>query len=630
MAVQTPELQSFYLQVQFDREISESVQLSEEVAVLYVEISEAIVFSEEIDLTVTYCIDETVLISEEVEARIEPKTPILLSFWLNSTSVVPDERVYFSEEIEIWTDGPLSISESVRFSEQEIEVSHVVLVSEEIVFDETLWMRQTLVEELVFSEELLFEITRQIQESLPLFEELLSNPYTLEEIVWLDEVVTRKFPIPGISEEVKFGETVSPYTSLPIEEQFNLQENLELQIIRLNFDSIDFSEVTYQSRLSLDETLDLTEQARSQTIRNLSESFSFAEEVVRQVEIDETINFWEGVWNNHRRISESFKIQEYVELRVTGIRLKERITLSEEVDPWKNVVYPIDEIGLSEEVIWEWQLAPEPIVFSEVIYLSRLSLDETLKLIETIEINYREISEQLQLQEEIEWEWALKPESITLSEEVEWELELKSETIVFSETIWINYLEVSEQLELQEEVEYRVIGEQLFEEIALLENLELEIYIWIPQVITLGILESFVLREEEIETILQPGRIVSEEIFFSEEVELTRKVKPLVGGGADRGIPATPKPVVAKPPSRRAEAPPVAKPPSRRAKAPPVIKRAEPRVEPVPPPRRRLPPAVVPEAVAAIPAPPTVRVEKSKTRVVRMRVTDNTSRYRVK
>ena len=519
----TPHLHSLYLQAKLDREIEESVLFSEEVNVLLLKIEEVIQLSETIDSISTYYlgIDETVLFSEEIEAK-SGKTPKLLSFWLYGTQSTPSESIYLSENIEIWTNGFLSLSDSVQFFEEIISYRKIG-ISEEVLLDETLSIKTRKLlteEELCFSEEITLKITRINLESILFSEELLISPCALSELFELEEALSFRL-------------------TLHFEDSILFSESVELQILKSYDEEFQFSEIVEEIVVIPEKVL-------------VEEEIKFSEETEEAIRI--------------------------------GSLISEEIFLSEEID-----TITTGSIGVAEEV-----------VFSESLYLSRLSLSESLKLGEHVQQQIiRQVFESLEFSDLVD---ARIAKICGISEQLHLE--------EISESITTCILEIDEKIVLS-------------------EVLQKEIHIYIgPGQPTRILLEENFIFSEKYEVSIAPVELISEQIIFSEDVDLTSKAAVPTWGGDVRGIVAVPKPieVVFYP---TAKAPPVIKRAYPTAKAPPIIKRAYPSAKPAPLPRR-VPPAVAPKISIEAPAPPKVRTERRKAKIVRIRITDNSSRYRVK
>jgi len=543
----TPRLLTFYFQAKFEIAIEESVWFSEEVNPLLAAVSESVFFSEEIIANKIPRIDETVLFSEEVEA-ICTKTPRLLSFWFFGTEALQIETIYFPEDLEIWTDGVLLISESIVFGEA-VERELPREIFEEVLLSESLEVQVvglTIEEEFVFSEDIFPpEIVKIIEESVSFTEDVVHIPSLLRETIEFEELLVRQI-IPS-----------------PIEEQVLFSEELELR--QTISETIVFSEGVYPSQVGpIPESVYLQESITLDIVQSTSDQFYLHEEVKLQI------------------------------LRICN----EQIFFSESVE---------SAYGIQESIF-----------FSEEIYQSRLSLDETFNLTEQVQ---RGIPVNLS-------------ESIYFEEEVVRQVEI-SEAIVFTEELWNNL---------------RLIDE----EIVFSEVLLREIHIWIgPHKTQVDLFEDLVFSEV---TSFSKTEAISEQVLFTEEVEsIFKEGVPGPSPFARKAV-AAPEPPVEAVSYPVEEVPPVKAVSYPVAKVPPVVKRAYPSAEPVPlakrvPPAvavpqpvvkrvypsakpaplpRRVPPAVAPEVFMEAPPPPKVQVERMKTRTVRMRITDNVSRYRVK
>lgn len=595
MAAQTPKLQSYYFQAQFDveieesvwlseevvrpqyfEEIQESVQLSEEINVLYVGIDESVIFSEEVDLTVEYSrdIDETVLFSEQIELTTG-FTPRLFSFYFKAKfEIAIEESVWFTEEV-----NPLfaAISESFYLSEETgssptSRIDETVLFSEEVVA--TFAKTPKLFSFWFFGTEVLTIETIYLSEDLEIWTD---GVLTLPESIVFREAVER-YREREISEGIVLSEVIEiQVVGLIVEEGLVFSEEMSpLEIVKVVEESVYFVEEVSQSQADIQETFELEESVVRQFLPSpIEEQVFLSEELEVRQTISETIFFSEGVYQNQvGPIPETVYLQEFINLDIPQ-SIFDQLYLQEEVK--LQIVRICDEqIVLSESLEAAYGIF-ESIFLSEEIYQSRLSLDETFNLTEQVQ---RGVPVSLS-------------ESIYFEEEVVRQVEI-SETVVLREELWNNL---------------RLIDE----EIVFSEVLLKEVHIWIgPGANQVDLYEDFVLSEAISFTKVEA---ISEQILFSEEVESIFK----------EGVPE-PSPFVRK---AVAEPKPVEAVSYPVAKAPPVVKRAYPSAKPVPL-AKRVPPLAAPEARLEAPPPPEVRVERKKTRVVRMKIADNSSRYQVK
>ena len=465
MAALTPELQSFDLLVEGLREISETVQLSEAVARILPErnISESLQLSEEVDLSFRE-VQESIQFTETVSAAIEVKTPVLLSFYLNSTAVDSTDSIILIESIEL-KYGTLDLPESILFSE-DLEVARLVEISETIFQSESLSLGNAAIlpeEFFFFAEEVRAEVNRSNQESVFFSEELSIRPCFIAEFVELGENVTREFPLPKIEETLSVSELILNEIQRLPDEGIGLEEEIESLIFRATSVSevMNFVEQWEAKRNPTDETLKFTELAeayKNLVEKEISETFDFSETIQFQIEqiISEAFNFSEGTsisFTGSIPISESIEFAEYVNRnRVTP---SESLKLTEAIQERVTANLP-DSLQISEIVdtsLTKHRELSDQLHFAEdleQLYIWILEIEEDLNFSEILakEINKHigpdvpieiQLFEDLVFSEVLERDIMIEPisEGLVISETIELptQTRLITELVLLSEVV---------------------------------------------------------------------------------------------------------------------------------------------------------------------------------------------------
>lgn len=472
MATATPELQFFSVLTKGLREIAETVQLSEVVNLTLPErsISESLQLSEEeVDMLFRE-IQESIQFSEIVSV-IVITTPVLFSFWLNSTSLESTDTIILSENIEL-KYGTLNLSESILFSEEiqgegfkNVEISEIIFQSETL----SVGSANLLPEELFdFSEELEANVIRTNQESILFSEKLVVLPSFITEVVKLKESISRKFPLPQIEEVFSLSESVLNQIPRSYDEEIRLAEEIEFVLSRVTpiDELMNFTEQWETKQNPTDETLKFTELI--ELYKNLVEK-----------EINETFRFGETVQSQIKQtISEVFNFSEETTIAFSGsVQVSESIEFVEEIN--RNRITPSELFNLAETI--------QEKITENLSDLLRIS-----EIVDANIIKHPGITDQFFFAENLEF--------------------LR---------IWI--LEIEEDLDIQEFITktiYKHIGPDVSVEIQLFEDLVfsevLERYIMIEP-----ISEEFIFSET-IELPIQT-KLIAELINFSEEIAYSSK-----------------------------------------------------------------------------------------------------------
>ena len=389
-----------------------------------------ITLSEQVDLIAIFrrSIDEQISLSEELEV-LAKKTPVLLSVDLHGTEESPTETLYLLEEIEIWTNGFLSIAESFTLSEDSSvvivkEIEEQITTTEEVVIKT--W-KIAAAEEFYLAESIEISLRKVLQEEVSLSELVEIRPLAIEEVLQLSEAISLKLirslvdllglteqialgvlP-PEIAESISFSERIEifPPGTIPIDETLRFLETVQV------YKNLVQREVS--------EAIGFTELIELEIERRVSEEFSLSEEVGTKftgaLNLFESFELSESIFQSKLDLSESFTISEEIKLRISRTKA-ESLLLTESVDARTAVLVAISEgFNLSEnlDLSFAWQSE-----IDEEIDLSETLQKEVHIYIPgpTSEVN---ISESFNLTEEVQPSWILiqVQEQVSLYEDTE-------------------------------------------------------------------------------------------------------------------------------------------------------------------------------------------------------------------